>query len=319
MSMNRRQFAAVMAAAPVALASGLPAGGAAATPGPSLPSAYRTTVGRAQVTALADGSLTLEYGLFPEAERREAERLVEAAHRSKDTIPGAVNGFLVDTGRLVLVDAGGGSALGPTAGRLLANLAAAGVGPERVETVLLTHLHPDHAGGLIGPGGAAAFPNAEVVVSEAEHAFWTDDGVLARVPEDAKPFFQLARASIAPYARAGRLRRFVPGREVVPGITSVDAPGHTPGHTLYRVVSENETLLIWGDIVHVPALQFARPDWGIAFDVDRARAAQTRRRVFDAVAADRERVAGMHIGFPGLGHVNRADGGFAFAPAFWSA
>ena len=120
----------------------------------------------------------------------------------------------------------------------------------------------------------------------------------------------LAPMAIAPCAREGRLRRIVPGGEVAPGITSVEACGHTPGHTMYRVVCENESLLIRGDIVHVPALQFARPDWGIAFVVDRARAAETRMRVFDAVA-------GMHIGFPGLGHLNRAEGGYAFAPGLW--
>jgi glyoxylase-like metal-dependent hydrolase (beta-lactamase superfamily II) len=157
------------------------------------------------------------------------------------------------------------------------------------------------------------------VVSEAEHAFWTDDGILAQVPEGARIFFQLARAAIAPYARAGRLRRIAPGGEVAPGITSVEAYGHTPGHTMYRVVSDNEALLIRGDIVHVPALQFARPDWGITCDVDRAKAADARRRVLDAVASDRERVAGTHLGFPGFGHVNRTANGYAFAPVLWSA
>jgi len=320
MRLNRRSILAASVGVPALSFVGVgPVSARTPLTGTQMPGAYRLKVGDAEVTALADGALRFEFGQFPEADRAEAERLVEAAALTRSYVPGGLNGYLVNTGRsLVLIDAGGGGALGPSAGRLLGNLRAAGVEPAAIDTVLLTHLHPDHASGLIGSDGAAVFPNAEVHVAEPEHAFWTDDGVLSRAPAGAKKYFEMARASIAPYATAGRLKRFVPGGEALPGIASIPAFGHTPGHTMFRVGSGKDALLVWGDIVHAAALQFAHPEWGITYDADRAKAAETRRRVFEEVATDRVRIAGMHLGFPGLGHINRTGTVFAFAPAQWA-
>ena len=284
-----------------------------------VPGLYRLKVGGFEVTAVNDGMLGLDIGLYPEAERPEAERLAEAAFLAAGRIPTAVNAYLVNTGvRLVLIDTGTATAMGPTLGRLAENLGAAGVDAAGIDLVLVTHLHPDHANGLLAAGGSASFPNAQVLVAEAEHGFWTDDGVLSRVSAEAKPFFEMARAAVAPYAAQGRLQRFEPGGEVVTGITALAAPGHTPGHTMFRVASGNDVLLVWGDIVHTAALQFPHPEWGISFDVDRAAAIESRRRVFDMAAAERMRVAGMHLPFPGIGHVARSGAGFAYVPAFWS-
>jgi glyoxylase-like metal-dependent hydrolase (beta-lactamase superfamily II) len=245
-------------------------------------------------------------------------QLLEAAALPRTTIPTAVNAFLVNTGeRLVLIDAGTATAMGPSLGRLLINLAAAGIEPAAVDAVLLTHMHPDHAYGLLTAGGAAAFPNAEVVVAEPEFAFWSDDAMLARAPADAKPFFEGARAAVKPYA--ARLRRFSADGEVVPGIVAVAAPGHTPGHTMYRVVSGDAALLVWGDLVHSAALQLPRPEIAPSFDVDAARGIESRRRMLDEVANSRIMVAGMHIGFPGIGHVMREGQGYRLAPALWSS
>ena len=321
MPIDRRSFLAGALAASALTAAGLMPDAAAKAPVAvrQVPGLYRLKVGGFQVTAVNDGMLGLDLGLYPEAERPEAERLVEAAFLAAGRIPTAVNAYLVNTGdSLVLIDTGTATAMGPTLGRLAENLGAAGVDPAAVDVVLITHLHPDHASGLLAAGGSAGFPNAQVLVAEAEHGFWTDDGVLARTPADSKPFFEAARAAVAPYAARGRLQRFAPGREVVPGITALAAPGHTPGHAMFRVASGNDALLVWGDVVHTAALQFPHPEWAISFDVDRAAAIETRRRVFDMAATERMRVAGMHLPFPGIGHVTRTGAGYAYAPVFWS-
>jgi len=285
--------------------------------GRQVPGAYRFKVGSFEVTAINDGLLQAELGWFPTADKTEAARILESAFLGPDKFPTAVNAFLVNTGdRLVLVDAGTATAMGPTLGRVAANLREAGVDPASIDAVLLTHMHPDHANGLV-LNGAPAFPKAEVLVAEAEHAFWTDDGALARAAADAKPFFAMARGAVQPYS--GRLRRFAPGGEVVPGITSVAAYGHTPGHTMFRVSSAGQTLLIWGDVVHSAVLQTAHPEWALGFDTDQAAAIETRRRVFDQVAAERLMVAGMHLPFPGIGHLAREGGAYRYVPAFWSS
>lgn len=222
------------------------------------PGVYRFRVGAFEVTTVNDGMLNLAPTVFTGAPEGEMGQLLEAAALPRTTIPTAVNAFLVNTDeRLVLIDAGTATAMGPSLGRLLINLAAAGIEPAAVDAVLLTHMHPDHAYGLLTAGGAAAFPNAEVVVAEPEFAFWSDDAMLTRAAADAKPFFEGARAAVKPYA--ARLRRFSADGEVVPGIAAVSAPGHTPGHTMYRVTSGDAALLVWGDLVHSAALQLPGP------------------------------------------------------------
>jgi glyoxylase-like metal-dependent hydrolase (beta-lactamase superfamily II) len=181
--------------------------------------------------------------------------------------------------------------------------------------VLLTHAHPDHANGLIDAAGAAVFPNAEIIISAKESAFWLDDAIMASVPEDSKGYFLGARAALAPYA--GRTRLIDEG-EVLPGITAIPEPGHTPGHTGFLVTSGSESLLLWGDIVHLPGVQFARPDAGLAFDADGPAAIATRARIMDMAATDKLLVAGMHLDFPTFGHLVRQGTGYALVPEVWT-
>ena len=266
------------------------------------PGVLRLKLGDAIVTALLDGSIDLPLALFPRTDEPEAAALLEREF-AQMPVRAALNAFLVQqAGRTVLIDTGAATGLGPSLGRLPAALAAAGIDPASIDAVAMTHLHPDHVNGLLAPGGQAAFPNAELVLHAAEHAFWTDDGARARTPADLQPFFDAARAGIAPYATRTRLLSRT-GDTVIPGVTALPLPGHTPGHTGYRVASNGRDLLIWGDIVHAPTLQFARPDWGIAFDVDMDDAAATRLRTMAMVAADRVLIAGMHLDFPAFGHV----------------
>jgi glyoxylase-like metal-dependent hydrolase (beta-lactamase superfamily II) len=319
MSFDRRSLLlGALASAAMVPAGSRPALSRAAPAGVQVPGLYRFNVGSIEVTALNDGMLGLELDLYPSAGRGEAERLLDQAFLPRKGIPTAVNAYLVNTGeRLVLVDAGAPAGFAPTLGKLPATLRAAGIDPSAVDAVVLTHLHGDHVGALTAAGGAA-FPNAELVVAEPEFAFWMDEGALSRAPAEMKAFFEMARGAVQPYLAANRVRRVQAGTEVVPGIRVEAAPGHTPGHAMIRVSSGQDTLLIWGDVVHTPALQFARPEWAFGFDVDQPKAVETRRRVFDQAAADRTLVAGMHIPFPGIGHVAREAQGYRFVPAFWS-
>jgi len=322
MPFDRRRFlASALAAAPAlpllgalprpALARAVPAAG-------PVPGLYRFKVGAFEVTSINDGMLSLTLDQFPAADRGGAEALLQRAFHTPAGIPTAVNAYLVNTGdRLVLIDTGTATAMGPSLGKVGANLKAAGIDPADVDLVVLTHMHPDHANGLIDPAGAAVFGKAELAVAEVEYAFWTDDGILSQAPAGVQPFFHMARAAAKPYA--DRLSRFGKEAEIIPGIRVLAAPGHTPGHSMVEVTSGTDRLLIWGDIVHAASLQFAKPDWAINFDVDQQAAIASRKRVLDQVAADRVLIAGAHLAFPGIGHVGRAADGYEFVPAFWQS
>ncbi len=296
----------------------MPLAGVSALPTDPAPGVLRLKLGDAIVTALLDGSIDLPLAVFPRTDQPEAAAVLEREF-AQMPVRAALNAFLVQqAGRTVLIDTGASTGLGPSLGRLPAALAAAGIDVASIDMVAMTHLHPDHVNGLLTPSGLAAFPNAELVLHAAEHAFWTDDGARARTPADFQPFFDAARAGIAPYATRTRLLSRA-GEMVVPGLTALPLPGHTPGHTGYRVTSNGRDLLIWGDIVHAPALQFARPDWSIAFDVDMDAAIATRLRTMDMAAADRVLIAGMHLDFPGFGHVQASTEArsYRFVPIPW--
>jgi glyoxylase-like metal-dependent hydrolase (beta-lactamase superfamily II) len=284
---------------------------------PQPSAAVHHRVGDAIVTAVNDGWFEGSLDLVSNIERSEASRLLHDTFRA-DPPRITLNAFLVEQGgHVALIDTGASNAMGPTLGALLTNLAAIGVTPDKVGTVLLTHLHVDHVSGLIDANGAAVFPNAELVINGAEHAFWHDDGMMAKAGDDVRPYFELARRTVAPYA--ARTRLIADGATPVPGITAMALPGHTPGHTGYLVASGDESLLIWGDIVHLPGIQFAEPKAGMIFDVDGAQAVSTRERILDRAASDRMAVAGMHLDFPAFGHVAREPNGYAFVPTVWFA
>jgi glyoxylase-like metal-dependent hydrolase (beta-lactamase superfamily II) len=275
---------------------------------------HHVSVGDITVTALNDGQFEGSFAWLAGVAEAEATALHETSFRAMPPLI-TVNAFVLHLpDRLVLVDSGCGSGMGPGMGGLAAHLAAMGVAPDDVDVVLATHLHPDHVGGLVDGEGHAVFPNAELVVHQAEPAFWGDEAVLAGASEDHRGFVLLARATMAAY---GNRMRPVTGGEVLPGVTAVPEPGHTPGHTGWLVASGGDSLLIWGDVVHMPGVQFARPEAGIGFDVDGAQAIATRQRIMDMAATDRLRVAGMHLDFPAFGHVVRAGEGYAFVPEVW--
>lgn len=321
MNINRRTFGLGAFGAGALLCSGIepfrttPA--AAAPAAKPLPAAHRFAVGELEITALSDGFLPLGLDLFPAAEPAAAEALLAKAFLPK-TVPTSVNAYLVTKGdQQILIDTGTASAMGPTLGHVPEALAAAGVKPEAISTVIITHLHPDHANGLVGADGKAAFPAAEVVISTPELAFWKDDGIMSKAPAQMKSFFEMARNAVAPYE--GKMRQIEGEAEIVPGITALPARGHTPGHLALRIGSGDANLLIFTDVIHVAALQFSRPEWAIAFDVDQDTAIATRKKILDMASADRLLVAGMHLPFPGIGHVARDGDAYSYVPMPWPA
>ncbi len=286
-----------------------------AKPERQVPGVHHLSVGDVLVTALNDGMLEGSFDWLVGIPVADAEALHHARFRR---VPPriTVNAFLLHLpDKLVLVDAGCGGAMGPETGRLAANLAAMGLVPGSVDAILSTHLHPDHVGGLLDGEGRAVFPNAELIVHAAEPRFWGDDAILAKASDQEAQFAELARATMRAYGN--RMREITDG-EVLRGVTAVPEPGHTPGHTGWLISSGGDSLLIWGDIVHMPGVQFARPEAGMGFDIDATQAIATRARIFDMAATDRLRVSGMHLDFPAFGHVTREGSGYAFVPEVWS-
>jgi glyoxylase-like metal-dependent hydrolase (beta-lactamase superfamily II) len=263
------------------------------------------------MTALSDGVVDVQPDIAGRMQANEVRRVLTS--RGLPTVQKiSVNVFaLQDSGRITLIDTGAGNKLGPTLGRLGESLAAAVIDPHDVSAVLLTHMHPDHSNGLTDATGNAIYPNAELVMHEDELAHWLDDSRMAQVsPRLRRDNFEAARREILPYR--DRIRLFRDG-DVVPGVQALPLPGHTPGHTGYIVGSGNESVLVWGDIVHLPDVQLARPDIAVVLDTDRVAAIATRKRILDVAASDRLIVTGMHLHFPGFARVMREGGGFAFA------
>lgn len=303
--------AALLASALLALAaSALAAAPKAQTQAPGY---YRFQLGDYEITALFDGVIDIDTKLLKNASPAEFDPLLGRMFVPNPKMPTAVNAYLVNTGsQLVLLDTGMGPHRGAALGHIAENLKAAGYAPEQVDLVLLTHLHGDHEGGLTDAQGRACFPRARVLAAAGEAGYWLSPEALAAAPERVRASGAFAAKMTAPYLASGQWGVFAQGAEPAPGIRALAAYGHTPGHTAFLVESRGQRLLVWGDLVHAHAVQFARPGVAIEFDIDTAAAVATRKALFKLAAGERLLVAGMHLPFPGVGRV-RDDGGGAFA------
>jgi len=279
------------------------------------PGYYRMMLGAFEITALSDGTVALPIDQLLTNTTPEKVKQALAKVYLKPPVETSVNGFLINTGsKLVLVDAGAAGLFGPTLGRLVANLKAAGYQPEQVDMVLITHMHPDHVGGLVADG-KLAFPNATVHADKAEADYWLSPANLEKAPADAKGLFQGAQASLGPVIAAGQFKPFDAETAFAPGIRSQATHGHTAGHTVYVVESDGQKLVLWGDLMHVAAVQFARPYVTIKFDTDSKAAAQQRKKAYAEAARQGYWVGAAHIAFPGIGRVRTEGQGYAWVPA----
>lgn len=278
------------------------------------PGFYRMMLGDFEVTALFDGTLDLEpKKLLTNTTQEQVGKLLDRGFE-KDAVPTSVNGYIINTGsKLVLVDTGAGGLFGPTLGNLQANLKAAGYQPEQVDDVLITHMHGDHVGGLV-QDGKLVFPNATIHAGQEDADFWLNKANLEKASAEMKGFFQGAMASLNPYVEAGKFKGMKGGTELAPGIKAVPAHGHTPGHNIYVVESKGQKLVLWGDLMHVAAVQFAQPQVTISFDVDSKPAAVERKKAYADAAKGRYLVGSAHLPFPGLGHVRAEGKGYVWVP-----
>ena len=310
----RNAAAAVLSLAFLGLTSANAAAPMAKTNAPGF---YRMMLGDFEVTALSDGTADLPVDKLLNAPPAKVLAALKRVHL-KSPLETSVNAFLVNTGsKLVLIDAGAAGLFGPTLGILVKNLQAAGYQPEQVDEVYITHMHPDHVGGLMA-GDKPAFPNAIVRADKHDADFWLSQANLDKAPEDSKGFFKGAMASINPYVQAGKFKPFDGDTDLVPGIRAHASRGHTAGHATYVVESKGEKLVLLGDLIHVAAVQFPDPSVTIKFDTDTKAAAAQRRKAFAEAAKEGYLVAGAHLSFPGIGRL-RVDGkGYGFVPVNYS-
>src|SRR6201996_168354 len=326
--LNRRDLlaGAALAGAATALTSlGTPARASEPPAGAQAPGFYRYKVGSYECTSINDGarSFPLPDTFVKNVAKPEALKAAEEAYMPAGMVTVPFNPQLINTGsKLILIDTGNGVAnLEPTkgaVGRTLQNLAAAGVDPKSIDTVLLSHLHPDHTNGLRAADGSMAFPNAEIMVPSVEWAFWTSDENAAKAQsnEMMKNYFANVKKTFAGIET--KVTKYAGDKEVAPGITSISTPGHTPGHTSFAIASGNAKILIQSDVTNIPEFFLKNPDWHVVYDTDADLAQTTRHKFYDMAAAEKATVVGFHFAFPSIGHVEKNGTGYRLIPSAWN-
>ncbi|HBK07965.1 MAG TPA: MBL fold metallo-hydrolase [Acetobacteraceae bacterium] len=319
--LNRRGLLAGTAAAIGAAA--LPGGSRASVPlsGKQAPGFYRVKLGEYEVTILNDGARTfpLPDTFVSNVSKDKALKAASDAFMSAGKVTVPFNPTLINTGsKLVLIDTGNGPSPDGAVGHLFPNLAAAGVKPEDIDVVVISHLHPDHINGLRTPSGAIAFPNAQIIAPEPEWAFWMSDENMAKASDTmTKNYFANTRKILT--GMEDRVARYAWGKEVAPGITAMATPGHTPGHTSFAVASGNSRMMVQSDVTNIPEFFLLNPNWHVAYDHDPELAQKTRHKFYDMAASEKMLVAGYHFSFPSAGHVEKNGTGYRLVPVAWSA
>jgi glyoxylase-like metal-dependent hydrolase (beta-lactamase superfamily II) len=327
--LSRRRLLAGVAAAGAATAL-TPLGAmttrAAAPPAAAqAPGFYRYKVGTIECTSINDGARTfpLPDTFVKNVKKEEVLAATEAAYMPKGMVTVPFNPQLINTGgKLVLIDCGSGMAAHEqtkgAVGRLMQNLAAAGVDPKSIDVVLMSHLHPDHTNGIRAADGSMAFPNAEIMVPTKDWEFWMSDENAAKAQsnEMMKNYFANVKKIYA--GIESKVTKYDWGKEVAPGVTSIAVAGHTPGHTAFAVASGGSKVLIQSDVTNIPELFLRNPDWHVAFDTDPVVAQETRHKFYDMAAAEKATVVGFHFAFPSIGHVEKDGTKYRLIPVAWN-
>jgi glyoxylase-like metal-dependent hydrolase (beta-lactamase superfamily II) len=329
MQITRRNLFAGAAATGAALAGSrtivLPAKAAAPVMGKQNAGWYRYKVGDFEVTVVTDGNNTnpLSDAYVANAPKADVNAALEADFLVKDKVTHSYTPVVINTGsKLVAIDTGLGLGMFEQSkgavGQYHGNLQAAGIDRNAVDVVIISHFHGDHINGLVGPENKPAFPNAEIMVPETEWAFWADESNASKLPEVARP--QMGNVKRVFGVVGDKVTKYQAGKELVPGITAVASPGHTPGHTSHVVASGNSKILVQADITAGAASIFARnPDWQFVFDTDRPLAVQTRRKLYDMAASEKMMVQGYHLAFPSMAYVEKNGNGYRLVAVPWSS
>ena len=323
-SLTRRNLlagAATLGAA--ALIDRSPLRAAAPPAGKQAPGFYRYKVGDYEITQVVDGARTFPMPdtFVVNVKKEEALAAAEEAYIPKGQVTIPFNPMVVNTGsKLIAIDTGNGLAAFDSTkgavGQMHGNLAAAGIDPNAVDIVLISHFHGDHIGGLRKADGSLVYPKAEIMVPAPEWAFWLDDANQGKANGFNKGQFANVKKTFD--GLADKVTKYEWGKEVAPGITSVSTPGHTPGHTSFVVASGNARILVQSDVTNIPELFARHPDWQVVFDNDPAFAIATRRKFYDMASAEKALIAGYHFSFPSLGHVEKDGAGYRLAPVAWN-
>ncbi len=282
------------------------------------PGFHHYRVGDFKVTALLDGYFEMPTNFIQGYDEKAAKESTKQSYRRFTTgsISVPVNAYVINTGKeMILLGGGTPKFMGATLGQLPAKMAAAGINPDDITKIMLTHTHPDHVAALGIQDGSKGFKNATLMLSEAEWNFIHNDEIRSATPKDFQGGIDYARAAMAPYKEGVQL--FTGEKELFPGITSSPLPGHTPGHTGYELNSKGEKLFFWGDVVHFSTLQFANPDWKVVFDADPEQAKKSRRAIFERASTERMAIAGAHVDFPGIGYVEKSGDAYRYISAPW--
>lgn len=285
---------------------------------PTLPSPgfKKLKVGAMEVIALNDGigrrPLVAEF--VKNAPIDQVKALLASQNLSTDYIDVPFTPFLVVNGnQRYLMDTGFANNGGPTTGKLISNMAAAGFKPEDINNVVISHFHGDHINGLLYKDGSLVYPNAKVHVPAGEYAFWMDKDRLEKATGGLKGAMTNAQRVFSKIP-ADKLVKFEAGSEVAPGITSVAAFGHTPGHSLFTVKSNGQSFIYVADLTNVPALFARNPDWAVMFDMDAEKARESRRKIFDMIVKEKMMAGGFHFPFPAMGTITQSGNGYQFNP-----